>query len=75
MISFELFQNYKKLILNSSKVNKIFVIGKKAYQLYYKYIYDNIKIDAILLSSTSPVNANKKLEDLVKEFQIILSSL
>ena len=64
-----------KLILNSSKVNKIFVIGKKAYQLYYKYIYDNIKIDAILLSSTSPVNANKKLEDLVKEFQIILSSL
>lgn len=64
-----------KLILNSSKVNKIFVIGKKAYQLYYKYIYDNIKIDAILLSSTSPANANKKLEDLVKEFQIILSSL
>lgn len=69
------FPNDIKLILNSSKVNKIFVIGKKAYQLYYKYIYDNIKIGAILLSSTSPANANKKLEDLVKEFQIILSSL
>lgn len=63
------------LILNNSKVSKIFVVGKKAYQLYNKFIYPKIGITGILLSSTSPANASKKLEDLVKEYSVILNYL
>ena len=63
------------LIINNSKVKYIFAIGKKSYEIYYKYIYNDVKIDAILLPSTSPANATKSLNDLVNEFEIILEKL
>jgi len=63
------------LIINNSEVKYIFVLGKKAYDMYYKYIFNKVKMDAILLPSTSPANAFKNLDDLVKEFSIIIEKL
>lgn len=64
-----------RLILDNSKVKYIFTLGKKSYEMYYKYIYKDVKIDAILLPSTSPANATKSLDDLVNDFSIILEKL
>lgn len=44
-------------ILDVAHIEKIFVNGKKAEELYKKYIYPNTKITAICLPSTSPANA------------------
>ena len=62
-------------LVNDSNINYIFTIGKKSDQLYRKYIMDKVKITPILLSSTSPANATKTLDNLVEEFNIILSYL
>lgn len=64
-----------KKIVDNSKVLNIFVLGRKAYDLYNKYIYPNIKVEATMLSSTSPANAVKSLDDLVNEYRIILECL
>ncbi len=45
------------VILNHSQVNKIFVNGKKAEELYKKYLEKQTGIKAIYLPSTSPANA------------------
>lgn len=63
------------IILKKASIKEIFVLGKKAYELYMKYIYDVIKKRPILLSSTSPANASKTLEDLVNEYKILLTYL
>lgn len=63
------------LILNNSQVSCIFTTGRKAYDLYNKYIKKNLGIDVYLLSSTSPANASKKLEDLVDEYRVLLKFL
>ncbi len=62
-------------ILKEANIKKIFVLGNKAYSLYQKYIYPKLKIDVIKLSSTSPANARKSLEDLTDEYEIILKYL
>ena len=67
--------NNIKKILDNSNIKHIFVVGKKAYHLYSKYILNDISIEATCLSSTSPANAVKKLNDLVEEFRIILDFL
>ena len=59
-------------ILNTANIKAIFTTGKKAYQLYQKYIYPKTKIEAIYLPSTSPANCKKGIEDLLKrEYQKI----
>lgn len=50
-------------ILDNSSVSTIFTTGKKAYDLYMKYIYPTTNIKAILLPSTSPANCKKGIED------------
>ncbi len=50
-------------ILKHSQIKTIFTTGKKAYQLYNKYCLDKTKIEAIPLSSTSPANSPKGIED------------
>lgn len=60
------------LLIKNSSVKYIFTIGRKSDELYRKYIMEKVGIEPMLLSSTSPANANKTLEDLVKEFKIIL---
>lgn len=54
------------IILNNSKVEKIFVNGKKAESLYKKYIEKEICIKAICLPSTSPANASWSIEKLTE---------
>ncbi len=64
-----------KMIVDKTKVVNIFVLGRKAMMLYNKYIYPNVNIEARLLSSTSPANASKGLNDLVDEYNVILECL
>ncbi len=58
-------------ILGVSRITKIFVNGKKAEQLYNKYIYPQIEIEAEVLPSTSPANAAWKMDDLIEEWRKI----
>ncbi len=63
-------------ILKSSSIKYVFTTGKKAYDLYKKYCFNNTKIDAIYLPSTSSSNiANYNLEDLISNYKIILKYL
>lgn len=55
------------VILNNSRVDRIFVNGKKAESLYKKYIEKDVGIQAIYLPSTSPANAAWS-EDRLTEF-------
>lgn len=53
-------------ILKTADIQKIIVNGKKAEQLYRKYIQSQINRPAICLPSTSPANAAWSLEKLVE---------
>lgn len=64
--------NDLNIILEQADIKKIFVNGKKAEQLYKKYIQKNICREAICLPSTSPANAMWKLDALVEEWRKIL---
>lgn len=51
-------------ILENSKVERIYVNGGKAYELYHKYAEKVTGIKAVKLPSTSPANAAWNLEKL-----------
>lgn len=53
-------------ILENSKVERIYVNGGKAYELYHKYAEKVTGIKAVKLPSTSPANATWSLEKLTK---------
>ena len=55
------------VILNNSKVDRIFVNGKKAESLYKKYLEKEVGIKAIYLPSSSPANASWS-EDRLTEY-------
>ena len=63
--------NDLSIIIENSKVEKIFVNGKTAEKYYNKFTYPETKIKAICLPSTSPANAAWKLEKLVDAWKII----
>ena len=67
--------NDLSLILEKANIVQIFTTGKKAHEIYQKYLYPVYKKEDICLSSTSPANAKKKLEDLVKEYKKIIKFL
>lgn len=58
-------------ILDATKIEQIFVNGKKADQLYRRYIYPHTKRNAICLPSTSPANASWNLEKLTAAWKIV----
>lgn len=60
-----------KWLLNKTKIKKIYTTGKKSYELYNKYCFENTGIEAIRLYSTSPANCRVKLEELVENYQVI----
>lgn len=63
-------------IINSSKIEYIFTTGKKAYELYMKYCYEETGIEAICLPSTSPANCPRGIEEkLFKEYSQIKEKL
>ena len=53
-------------ILNNSRVERIYVNGGKAYELYHKYAEKVTGIQVVKLPSTSPANAAWSLEKLTK---------
>ncbi len=71
----KLIPNDISIILSHAPIKKVFTIGKKSHEVYQKYIYPKTKKEDICLPSTSPANASYSLEDLVKEFSILLEVL
>ena len=61
--------NDLKLILDHAPIEKIFVNGKKAEQLYKRYIQPDIGREAVCLPSTSPANAAWSLEKLIEAWK------
>ena len=59
-------------ILENSKVERIYVNGGKAYELYHKYAEKVTGIQAVKLPSTSPANAAWSLEKLIKTWKEII---
>ena len=60
-------------ILSASRIgNRVFTNGKKAGELYRRYIYPRIGIPARTLPSTSPANAAWSLDRLVREWDSLL---
>ena len=59
-------------ILNQAEIEHIFLNGKKAEQLYKKYMEKEINRKAECLPSTSPANAAWSFERLVEEWKRIL---
>lgn len=59
-------------ILQAARISAIFTTGKKALNLYNKYIGARIGMDAIGLPSTSPANCAVGWERLVEEYRRIL---
>ena len=63
------------LIIENSRVEHIFTNGATADRLYKKYIFPTIGVNAVRLPSTSPANAAKSVDELVKEWAITVDSL
>lgn len=59
------------IILNSAKIEKIFVNGKTSEKYYKKYIEPKINRPAVCLPSTSPANAAWSFERLLEAWRII----
>ena len=59
-------------MINESGIERIFTNGKKADELYKKYIESKTGIKAVCLPSTSPANAAWTIERLTEKWSIIL---
>lgn len=64
--------NDLSVILQGSKVDRIFCNGALSHKMYMKYIFPETKIEAVKLPSTSPANAAFSIERLMREWKIIL---
>ena len=60
-----------KSIIYGTDIKHIFVTGKKAFELYKKYCYKNVLIEAIYLPSTSGANCAFSYETLKSKYEII----
>ena len=63
--------NDLSIIIENSRVERIFVNGKTAEKYYNKYTYPKTGIKAVCLPSTSPANAAWSLERLVEAWKTI----
>ena len=62
-------------LLSESKITHVFANGKKAAQLYNRLIYPVTELEIVTLPSTSPANADCGMENLLREWQVILPLL
>lgn len=58
-------------IIDKSHIKNIYTNGKKADELYKKYIYPLNNLKAICLPSTSPANAVWRLDRLIEAWSVI----
>ncbi len=63
--------NNIKELLEKTDIKRIYVTGKKAYNLYNKYCYKDVLVKAIYLPSTSGANCVFSFEKLLYEYQQI----
>lgn len=63
--------NHLSRILEEAPIEQIYVNGGKAYELYQKYCIAETGREVVKLPSTSPANAAKSLEMLIKEWEVI----
>lgn len=63
--------NDLSLILDNSRVERIFCNGALSHKMYMKYIYPTTGIEATKLPSTSPANAAYSMERLEKAWRVI----
>lgn len=61
------------IILNNAHISAIFCNGKKAHELYRRFIQKELGREAICLPSTSPANATWTTEKLISEYSSCLS--
>ena len=63
-------------IFEDSQINDVFCTGKTAYELWKKYCASKYEqrynLTAHCLPSTSPANAQWRLEKLIKEYKVLL---
>ncbi len=64
--------NDLSVILDNSRVDRIFANGAASYKMYQKYIFPTTGTEAVKLPSTSPANAAYSLDRLYQEWKIIL---
>lgn len=69
----EVIANDLRPLLNNSQIQIIITNGKKAHQLYQKYIFPVIHIQDVNLPSTSPANATFSLDRLVENWKQYLN--
>lgn len=62
----------KGILKRYPNIKKIFTTGQKSKSLYDKYLLKEVNIEAIALPSSSPANANMKLETLIEEYRKIV---
>ena len=63
--------NDLSVILQNSRVDRIFANGALSHKMYMKYIFPQTGIEAVKLPSTSPANAAFSLERLAESWKII----
>lgn len=59
------------IILKSCNIQQIFLNGKTAEKYYNKYALPETGIKAVCLPSTSPANAARSIEELIKDWEVI----
>ena len=64
-----------KKLIKGTDVKYIFVTGKKALELYNKYCYNDVLIEAIYLPSTSGANCSFSYDDLKREYEILVKKV
>ncbi len=63
----------KQILGQYPNIKVIMTTGKKAKELYDRYLYKVCHIEAISLPSSSPANASIKMDKLIEAYQIIKS--
>ena len=65
----------RPILAGSAVGSRIYVNGGKAHQLYMKYQYPQLGIEAVRLPSTSPANAAMSLDRLIAEWSARIGRL
>ncbi|MBQ7031213.1 MAG: DNA-deoxyinosine glycosylase [Bacilli bacterium] len=60
-----------KSILDKTNIKYIYCTGKKAFELYNKYCFNNTKVSAVYLYSPSPANCAISLDKIVENYKVI----
>lgn len=58
-------------IITDSNIKYIFTTGRKAYELYNKYVFSKTNIEAQYLYSPSPANCAISFKKIVENYQVI----